>query len=405
MVLAVSGGPAAAAVDVSGRWMISYTEASFGDLGARSVTLSQSGPTLTVSETAFYASGTIDPVTGALGLSGPPGCGGIQPSLLQAEVAPDGASFTGTFSERRAATPFSCFALSGTVAGVRLPDTCGNGVVDDGEFCDQGLEGECCNEFCQPRPTTWPCNAPSTAACFARARCDGAGSCAQLPKAAGTQCRARLHDCDTPELCDGVSLACPPESTGTEPDVDGDGTLDTCDECVGHPLEKVRLAFGRLGGDQSDDFVSLRARVRLPAGDTLPLPPPTSRFRRFDVYDATGALVVSDGARPFASADLWHQKGSRWLFVDELPFAHIVPTRVTMSPVKGDPSVWDVVFKVPSAKLVQSAPVPPFALDVILDSDPFGDGTNRCGRLEFGPANGRPPRCSARGRSGVIRCR
>jgi len=403
-VLVASRGSASADIDVSGRWLVRYVDDDFGEVARRSLTLVQTGTTVAVS--APYDSGTIDLSNGLLSLVGTSSCGlggPFVPRSLHAAVPPDAASFSGIFSERARFSPTACFDLSGTVEGVRLPDTCGDGVVDAGEVCDQGMDGECCDEFCLPRPTTYPCTALG-GACFLRARCDGAGSCAQLPKPAGTQCRGKRHDCDTPELCDGVAVTCPPESSPTEPDVDGDGTLDPCDDCVGNPLEKVRLTFGRVGGGDDDDYVTLRARVRLAEGDTLPLPPAWGTFRHFNLYDATGDLLLRDGAPTYGNGASWQQKGTRWIWIDP-PAAGTKPTRVEMVPVKNDPTVWEMRVKAPSASLLGSAPVPPYALDVVLDRDVFATSTNRCGRIAFGLPDGPAPRCSAPRASGVIRCR
>src|SRR4029078_6903382 len=83
-------------------------------------------------------------------------------------------------------------------------------------------------------------------ACTSSAQCDGADTCVHTPQPAGTLCRWAENACDTAEVCEGAPTACPPPFTPTEPDVDDDGILDGCDDCVGQPLEAVRLRIGRV---------------------------------------------------------------------------------------------------------------------------------------------------------------
>jgi cysteine-rich repeat protein len=77
---------------------------------------------------------------------------------------------------------------------VLLP-ACGNGVVDDGEVCDDGnsASGDCCSDACQPEP-------------------------------AGTVCRAATDPCDVAERCNGTAATCP--SDIVLPDVNGDGVCE-----------------------------------------------------------------------------------------------------------------------------------------------------------------------------------
>jgi cysteine-rich repeat protein len=137
---------------------------------------------------------------------------------------------------------------------------CGNGIVEDGEECDDGntLDGDCCSASCQFEPAGSSC--PDGLYCNGDETCDGAGTCQ-----AGTSvdcsdgvdctvdsCNEASDSCDnTPDdafcdnglFCDGAE-ACDPVNDcqpGTAVDCnDGVGcTDDSCDEandvCVNNP--------------------------------------------------------------------------------------------------------------------------------------------------------------------------
>lgn len=411
LALAASVAPAGAQIDLSGRWHVSLFVSTFGITLERSLTLAQSGSTLTVVAPVpgNYTGGVIDPVTGALHLDGQGSCTDfftgqvtLVPWRIDAVAAPDGSTFSGTAAESIQPTR-SCLDASGPVEGVRLPDDCGNGVVDPGEPCDDGLSGGlCCTEFCTPRPAGSWCGAPVDA-CAETGQCDGAGTCVPIPKPAGTLCRLPGGPCDTAERCDGISTACPPPSTPSGPDADGDGVLDPCDDCVGQPIEAAFLRIGRFGTTSTRDAVSLRARVRLPAG--LSLPDPVTTWKLIELRDATGAPLlyaqVPPGPWDDGLAQGWRRRGRRWTFRIGEPITGGV-SRVRIAPVASAPDLYDVRVTTRNARLLDVVPVPPLELKLILDG--LGPSV-QCGQRRFGLPGAQSPSCTAPNESGVIVCR
>jgi disintegrin len=86
------------------------------------------------------------------------------------------------------------------------------------------------------------CPLPLAAQRCAQATCSGS-VCGIGPKGKGTVCRPAVSECDIPEVCDGVSLACPPDqvrAAGTPCTSDGKVcTQDVCNasgQCVHPPL-------------------------------------------------------------------------------------------------------------------------------------------------------------------------
>lgn len=65
-----------------------------------------------------------------------------------------------------------------------IPSNCGNGVLDEGEDCDDGnvFSGDCCRADCHHDVAGMPCG-ESPDVCY-DAVCDGAGSCGLVPNAA-----------------------------------------------------------------------------------------------------------------------------------------------------------------------------------------------------------------------------
>lgn len=85
---------------------------------------------------------------------------------------------------------------------------CGNGILQEGEQCDDGNgdDADCCSNACTPQHAGAPC-APDGVCTIDR--CTAAGVCEHVPGNAGTVCRAPEFDCDAAETCDGESAQCP----------------------------------------------------------------------------------------------------------------------------------------------------------------------------------------------------
>lgn len=404
--LSLLGVARAVAVDVSGRWLFTFVDESISVTEEVVITLAQTGTTITVTNSSGYDGGTIDPDTGALHLEGGVGCL-PEPAIIDAVASADGMTIAGTFADSVRLSR-TCFRISGPVHATRIPDTCGNGVVDPGEACDGGAAGTpCCTEYCAARPAGTAC--PVSFVCSASAQCDGTGACVDTPKAAGALCRLATHPCDTPETCDGVSLECPPETSPTEPDVDQDGVLDGCDFCLGAPLENVRLTVGSFQPDAPKDFLKLRASVRLPAGSFLNNPQVHPEFlsKIVTLRDATGRAIVEERIPGTTLVDpsptfQWKQHGRRWTFINRgTPLTQVL--RMQMGPSRRDPTLWDVRVVMRNGVLPDDAGPPPYAVEVELYRTGFP--SQECGRLVFGPPGTASLSCSAPNPRGVIRCR
>lgn len=85
---------------------------------------------------------------------------------------------------------------------------CGNGFVEEGEQCDCGL-----SESCQVAKSRDPCCNATSCAFVAGASCSATQGCCEncgvVPAEAQKVCRASAGSCDLPEVCTGLSAACP----------------------------------------------------------------------------------------------------------------------------------------------------------------------------------------------------
>ena len=186
---AVAASVARADIDASGNWLVTIT-----DLGNLQFTEHwvQAGAVLVIDGDT----GTIDPQTGAFYIALPTNpmdpCSG---GSISGTVASDGQTFTAAFGVC-GDTPTLCCALhpgggvSFNAVGVRIPDNCGNGIVDPGEQCDDGnnVNGDGCDAFCHIEPCYVCSGQPSTCAPAPRGSacddnpcatnvCDGSGAC------------------------------------------------------------------------------------------------------------------------------------------------------------------------------------------------------------------------------------
>jgi cysteine-rich repeat protein len=198
-----------ATINMTGRWVVDETD----DVGFSGVwTFAQVGSALMqtppASGQAGPRTGMIDSTSGAFTVSDTVACQPIfGPSFctVSGMVAPDGSTFTGSES-CEAATIQACLGgFDFTLMGVHVPPTCGNGVVDPGEQCDDGanLPGGCCDAACRFVGNGIPCGRSN---CIASNACDGAGTCVAGPP---------LARCDQCSRCDpgaGICIADPATS-------------------------------------------------------------------------------------------------------------------------------------------------------------------------------------------------
>jgi len=138
--------------------------------------------------------GSIDPATGAFSFDlgtvyivpYDPSLGSCGHAFVAATAAADSQTFTGSESGWffKATPPLvGCHATISMFAGTR---TCGNGVLDFGEQCDDGnwIDGDCCSSACQIDPDGAACGAP----CRVGASCTAGACTGGTPALAGTTC-------------------------------------------------------------------------------------------------------------------------------------------------------------------------------------------------------------------------
>jgi len=143
----------------------------------------------------------------------------------------------------------------GLFVTLTVDTSCGNGVLDAGEACDQGVangsDGACCDSFCRLAP-------------------------------ASKVCRPAAGECDQAESCDGVSDRCPddlaqPQGFPCTPD-SAACTADTCDAAgaCAHPLRPDTICDD-TGCICDDDGLFCNGKVRCGSdggGLCIVLPPP-----------------------------------------------------------------------------------------------------------------------------------
>ena len=214
---------AVADVDVSGTWRVETQNPFDTTTDVYDVAFTQQASSLTM---AFVAppggtyDGTIDPVarTFAVNLGTgtfdcpvpfPPGSVPVMspPFMLDGTVTADGLRFSG---DRLTYIPrFGCrwLGLDFPTIGTRVEAiTCGDGIRDPGEACDDGGPTACCSATCT------------------RLDADGDGVC------------------DALDVCPGVA-------DPSQLDTDGDGVGDACDNCPSTPNPDQADADGNGVGD------------------------------------------------------------------------------------------------------------------------------------------------------------
>ena len=125
-------------------------------------------------------------------------------------------------------------ACSNPPNGVPQCQTCGNGIVEPWENCEQGA---CCRD-CRFAPAGTVCG-PSQGVCDAVETCSGSdAACPEDVKktAADGPCRAADGVCDVPEYCDGTNNDCPAEDAIAAGGVcrESAAPCDRPERCNGH---------------------------------------------------------------------------------------------------------------------------------------------------------------------------
>lgn len=185
---------------------------------------------------------------------------------------------------------------------VGVPTTCGNGVLDPDEQCDDGnrAPGDCCGSDCAFEPL-------------------------------GTTCRPVHASCDVAETCTGLSGVCPADAA--MPDGDQDERCDGIDPCTnGSTLVGGKLTLSKLGAPLGDEVVSVKGQA--PPPSTLD---PVRRGVRLHLTDAAGATLVDvdvpAGAYDTETKRGWKAApaGTKWSYKGRAPGI----TKVSLKIVRG----------------------------------------------------------------------
>lgn len=151
------------------------------------------------------------------------GCDDFSPAFQTLDTVVLHPGLTGVSGRRIAfGDALACPTESGSgvdfAANFIIAPPCGNGIVQQGEECDDGNsdDADCCTNACTPQNAGEPCP-PDDQVCTVD-RCTADGVCAHTPGNAGTACRPPDFDCDAAETCDGVSPLCPEGDDEYAPD-------------------------------------------------------------------------------------------------------------------------------------------------------------------------------------------
>src|SRR5207244_897367 len=122
-----------------------------------------------------------------------------------------------------------------TIATFRAA-TCGNGVVEATEACDDGnlANGDCCSSACTIEAAGTVCRA-AAGICDVAESCNGvSNNCpADGLVAGGITCRAAAGVCDVAETCTGSSTTCPNDAKSTAVCRASAGICDVAESCDG----------------------------------------------------------------------------------------------------------------------------------------------------------------------------
>jgi cysteine-rich repeat protein len=131
----------------------------------------------------------------------------------------------------------SCICLPGYVGlACEYPDeTCGNGIVNGDEQCDDGnlVSGDCCSESCQFESSGAACGDSGDTACDNSDSCDGSGVCLSNYEATTFDCGDSGTACTNQDKCDGAG-SCADQGVVAEGTLCDDGDACTvADACAG----------------------------------------------------------------------------------------------------------------------------------------------------------------------------
>ena len=97
-------------------------------------------------------------------------------------------------------------------AGSCVPPNCGNGIVENGEDCDDSNNNpsDCCSPSCAFEDAATVCR-PAAGPCDLAESCTGSSSTCPIDTKvkANFECRAASGQCDVAEVCDGINGDCP----------------------------------------------------------------------------------------------------------------------------------------------------------------------------------------------------
>ena len=126
-------------------------------------------------------------------------------------------------------------------ADCTIADLCGNGLVDAGEQCDDGnlLDGDCCAATCQFETAGSGCGSGSNTECDKPDTCDGSGICQSNFEASSVDCGDAGTECTNQDKCDGNGsctdngfvLAATPCRNGLDTECDHPDTCDGLGTC------------------------------------------------------------------------------------------------------------------------------------------------------------------------------
>ncbi|MDG2308748.1 MAG: hypothetical protein P8R42_29560 [Candidatus Binatia bacterium] len=312
--------------------------------------------------------------------------------------------------------------------------SCGNGVLDAGESCDDGntTNGDCCSSTCASLATTGSicratqgvCDAaetcdgisaacpvdlkssgtcrPSTGTCDPEEICDGFSDACPADELfpAGTVCRAGAGACDPEEACDGSTTACPadvgqPDGDGDgacdeadlcpqdadagQEDTDGDGLGDACDACnAGPSVENAILKLSKYATGPGDDRFKLTGILSFASAPAFD---PVATGIRIVVHDADRNRVL-DTHVPGGAYDKATPTGSRSVFRSAGLVGGFV-NRVRIQTTAAGADVYKVVVTGSRGGFAAIPPVLPLRAAIALTPPVASAGI--CGEAVFDP--------------------